>query len=331
MTTVHGAGSSPHTRGAHAGLRRRRNPCRIIPAYAGSTFRRSSGSGRRPDHPRIRGEHSFEKLPSAMARGSSPHTRGALRAVHLPTRAPGIIPAYAGSTPPTNTKENPHDGSSPHTRGALAPAAASARPTGIIPAYAGSTGTLRLSYIQFRDHPRIRGEHSKRASCSSGIRGSSPHTRGAPARRAGLGCRRRIIPAYAGSTPCGASTNGTLSDHPRIRGEHIPTPPTAARPRGSSPHTRGAPSLPGWLCRQSRIIPAYAGSTSPRSTAAAAPSDHPRIRGEHDAFLERDGEAGGSSPHTRGALAASLAVESTDGIIPAYAGSTRYGIRAAYR
>ena len=32
--------------------------------------------------------------------------------------------------------------------------------------------------------------------------------------------------------------------------------------------------------------------------------------------------ASGSSPHTRGALAASLAVESTEGIIPAYAGST---------
>ena len=51
---------------------------RIIPAYAGSTYRRSLPNSRHRDHPRIRGEHQQLALikPGDL----------------------GIIPAYAGST-----------------------------------------------------------------------------------------------------------------------------------------------------------------------------------------------------------------------------------------
>ena len=50
-------GSSPHTRGALYGGPRLTVQGRIIPAYAGSTPRLRGGPRRRPDHPRIRGEH----------------------------------------------------------------------------------------------------------------------------------------------------------------------------------------------------------------------------------------------------------------------------------
>ena len=52
-------------------------------------------------------------------------------------------------------------------------------------------------------------------------------------------------------------------------------------PRGSSPHTRGAPVVgwPGWS--RGGIIPAYAGSTVAGCFAAKVERDHPRIRGEH--------------------------------------------------
>ena len=71
-------GSSPHTRGAHVGERVEDRARRIIPAYAGSTRGLGPVPGILPDHPRIRGEHSFMSLVSAPALGSSPHTRGAL-------------------------------------------------------------------------------------------------------------------------------------------------------------------------------------------------------------------------------------------------------------
>mgnify|MGYP000961524772 CR=1 FL=1 len=71
-------GSSPHTRGALPSWRRARRLTRIIPAYAGSTFRRIRGSAPGTDHPRIRGEHKHGFPALWISDGSSPHTRGAL-------------------------------------------------------------------------------------------------------------------------------------------------------------------------------------------------------------------------------------------------------------
>ena len=168
----------------------------------------------------------------------------------------GVVPAYAGSTARSAASLAARAGSSPHTRGALPRRPLTARlpqdhprirgehlvvgdgallREGIIPAYAGST-------VWRRDHPRIRGEHARHGRL----------------RQRPVG----IIPAYAGST-----------EGNRINGD---------REIGSSPHTRGAPGTSSrWRCRrwdhprirgehrrtgrasalQSRIIPAYAGST----------------------------------------------------------------------
>ena len=70
-------GSSPHTRGAHRHRPARRHRSRIIPAYAGSTRRRSRRPTVSADHPRIRGEHLNRPVMAPLAPGSSPHTRGA--------------------------------------------------------------------------------------------------------------------------------------------------------------------------------------------------------------------------------------------------------------
>ena len=118
-------GSSPHTRGAPAWSSARRR-----------CFR---------DHPRIRGEHAVAALVLLLLEG--------------------IIPAYAGSTPPDGVPHAMPMGSSPHTRGALV--------------QSGSACSL------LRDHPRIRGEHSV----------AHPAVRERPG----------IIPAYAGSTGCPSS------------------------------------------------------------------------------------------------------------------------------
>ena len=152
--------------------------------------------------------------------------------------------------------------------------------------------------------------------------GSSPHTRGALCRGSALPSRRRIIPAYAGSTRRPASSSHSPTDHPRIRGEHLRTAARRVAACGSSPHTRGALGRLYGEALQVRIIPAYAGSTSASGTKTRTLSDHPRIRGEHSRVGFPPGSPEGSSPHTRGALKALEAKNEDIGIIPAYAGST---------
>ena len=70
-------GSSPHTRGARPGVSPTGGIRGIIPAYAGSTSTRLAAIARRPDHPRIRGEHTEHTAFTQALMGSSPHTRGA--------------------------------------------------------------------------------------------------------------------------------------------------------------------------------------------------------------------------------------------------------------
>ena len=213
--------------------------------------------------------------------GSSPHTRGAPAPSGPPRATWRIIPAYAGSTIPflaasqavedhprirgehpshVSTEISPK-GSSPHTRGALLVVMVTLRGCGIIPAYAGSTISSPRRAAGPGDHPRIRGEHCPRVSQSPTRRGSSPHTRGARGLRGSGDAGAGIIPAYAGSTGGPHTTSKHPWDHPRIRGEHALVHRLPWMASGSSPHTRGAPSVPWWRRRRLRIIPAYAGST----------------------------------------------------------------------
>ena len=153
-------------------------------------------------------------------------------------------------------------GSSPHTRGAPVNATSTASTLRIIPAYAGSTNPRSCSTVAVRDHPRIRGEHLAPGTSETRQKGSSPHTRGALSIANSCGGRARIIPAYAGSTSACLCLSISSRDHPRIRGEHVPTVRAAHVFWGSSPHTRGAHARGIQEPFDARIIPAYAGSTS---------------------------------------------------------------------
>ena len=192
--------------------------------------------------------------------GSSPHTRGApSRTRKIPSQW-RIIPAYAGSTVPasfvsSSGKDHPRirgehvivsfadcfqRGSSPHTRGARLIRPVAGRRARIIPAYAGSTPQTVQDQSTLRDHPRIRGEHQVSGETFFEDEGSSPHTRGARQSAEWGQQKARIIPAYAGSTGCRAARPCSESDHPRIRGEHVPAVDPCCWGAGSSPHTRGA-------------------------------------------------------------------------------------------
>ena len=235
-------------------------------------------------------------------RGSSPHTRGARRRSRAARRGSRIIPAYAGSTMASYrldlmTQDHPRIRGE-HCRTLLS---CSGRRR-IIPAYAGSTGRCESRRLELQDHPRIRGEHPGWCGWVLAREGSSPHTRGAlSAPRRGRR-RRRIIPAYAGSTRPPRQPPGATADHPRIRGEHLDVQDRLIIMAGSSPHTRGARSGRRLALVLYGIIPAYAGSTHCLISGPTEDWDHPRIRGEHDPPHST------RSPSWR--------------IIPAYAGST---------
>ena len=215
-------------------------------------------------------------------------------------------------------------GSSPHTRGALAECHGPDSKVGIIPAYAGSTPSRAGRPRHRRDHPRIRGEHSDRVFLRRLSEGSSPHTRGARGRYRRLVWGLRIIPAYAGSTCRGGGSASCRGDHPRIRGEHASATASSCKSPGSSPHTRGAPTMAALVVAAVRIIPAYAGSTFDKLFLCGPGTDHPRIRGEHLCRKARARRQKGSSPHTRGARRRRRTTETSRRIIPAYAGSTLY-------
>ena len=317
------AGSSPHTRGAHAPVVPGRSLSRIIPAYAGSTAPRRPRVPGDPDHPRIRGEHIKISVTADTKRGSSPHTRGAPFGTH---RVPVDVrdhPRIRGEHVNLLIVSDLPPGSSPHTRGAPSPPRTVRFHRGIIPAYAGSTVPEARRQQRRADHPRIRGEHHYISCSLATSRGSSPHTRGAPRRRLRDRRHSRIIPAYAGSTSPTTPHGARQRDHPRIRGEHLRLGAILRQKRGSSPHTRGARRLSGRAPICAGIIPAYAGST-PISRSPTRPArDHPRIRGEHFRHAPSAGRRQGSSPHTRGARRDPVVVAEDLGIIPAYAGSTQ--------
>ena len=299
-------------------------PAGIIPAYAGSTFDSLRGYKAKGDHPRVCGEHVFCSLIISPQKGSSPRMRGAL-GHPIPTIAlNGIIPAYAGSTANRHvTKSTTWDhprvcgehlyecivcthgvGSSPRMRGARERPAFAGKHERIIPAYAGSTRGRAPRSRPSRDHPRVCGEHSNWHSAEPPVSGSSPRMRGAQTTRAFHPRSRRIIPAYAGSTPGSCRCRWCTEDHPRVCGEHAPPAMRICVTEGSSPRMRGAPLTGSAAKAYTRIIPAYAGSTVTSNDSDSQARDHPRVCGEHLRGIGFPFAQKGSSPRMRGARSA---------------------------
>ena len=166
-------------------------------------------------------------------------------------------------------------------RAALVPSGYS----GIIPAYAGSTPSRETWAAARTDHPRVCGEHLGESVGIGGLVGSSPRMRGARVLVGGDGGLVGIIPAYAGSTGADHADVTACGDHPRVCGEHTSRPWSWWSWWGSSPRMRGALYEVGKARKDVGIIPAYAGSTFRGHESAVQTRDHPRVCGEHLAYL----------------------------------------------
>ena len=153
------------------------------------------------------------------------------------------------------------DGSPPHARGRRGELSGMSRTRRITPACAGKTRAPKQASLLDTDHPRMRGEDTVEIEGMFAALGSPPHARGrlpyGPFRSSSI----RITPACAGKT-VGPTSNLTVSsDHPRMRGEDIPTARAPARLHGSPPHARGRLLELKSKNYDLRITPACAGKT----------------------------------------------------------------------
>ena len=175
-------GSPPHTRGKDTGRCFCFNDSGITPAYAGKRMFPFNLLERKQDHPRIRGEKRCMTRKIGGRIGSPPHTRGKGQKRRQCDTTAGITPAYAGKSPlPRADAEKSWDhprirgekrafwlgyarqgGSPPHTRGKDLDTWSPGHGMRITPAYAGKSAAHWRLTVWWGDHPRIRGEKTKR-------------------------------------------------------------------------------------------------------------------------------------------------------------------------
>ena len=154
------------------------------------------------------------------------------------------------------------EGSPPHTRGQVPSVLLSEYIYRITPAHAGTRLRSANPVALAADHPRTRGDKSRKRDCSMALAGSPPHTRGQAEGIFRNKIMQRITPAHAGTRLCQSAATARQKDHPRTRGDKSFRMPGCTCTRGSPPHTRGQVILDGKKKPVYRITPAHAGTST---------------------------------------------------------------------
>ena len=115
---------------------------------------------------------------------------------------------------------------------------------------------------------------------------------------------------------------GKVSAHPRSRGENELSVRRCQSGEGSSPLTRGKPSVTPTRVGSSGLIPAHAGKTVTAWAGLSSRRAHPRSRGENHLRAILAAQNQGSSPLTRGKRGEGDDDAHTRRLIPAHAGKT---------
>ena len=259
-----------------------------------------------------------------MKGGSSPRGRGKPLLPTAPKAPQGLIPAWAGKTPPTFGRSCVGAGSSPRGRGKLPPLTRLAKNTRLIPAWAGKTFLARVAQLMREAHPRVGGENERtRASSSASSAhprvggendippslspwrmGSSPRGRGKRDNTQQFFPHFGLIPAWAGKTTSILKRWQVYWAHPRVGGENSLSHTHARVTHGSSPRGRGKPSGKRVPRAARGLIPAWAGKTILHRLARCCVAAHPRVGGENYNAGSAHVLHAGSSPRGRGKLRA---------------------------
>ena len=154
------------------------------------------------------------------------------------------------------------------------------------------------------------------------VMGSSPLTRGTlrtlRAAAAGVG----LIPAHTGKTASSKSHRPRTRAHPHSCGENVTLLPQQSAQPGSSPLTRGKPSLVGGVVAGDRAHPRSRGKTCEFQLAGRRAWAHPHSRGENFVIEIVSMRTPGSSPLMRGKHGHVSNWQNPHGLIPTHAGKT---------
>ena len=179
---------------------------------------------------------------------------------------PRAHPRVGGENSDWDTMDGRAGGSSPRGRGKRCAGWSGKPPGRLIPAWAGKTPDRSVDGGRAAAHPRVGGENTISLSGPSVTAGSSPRGRGKPRREHGCVDSDGLIPAWAGKTRAAGSLASGRGAHPRVGGENFCPDPSMSAESGSSPRGRGKPSVATLIQARRRLIPAWAGKTSPSPT-----------------------------------------------------------------
>ena len=253
-----------------------------IPARAGETGPRRSGSRSSGDHPRSRGGNPPRFRMKNTPGGPSPLARGKLSGSARDGHDHGTIPARAGETRsawrwPGRTGDHPrsrggntlhqqmmtlNQGPSPLARGKRFTLLHRCIGVGTIPARAGETPAGTGACGCRRDHPRSRGGNHGANLLLHSLPGPSPLARGKPSLLVPFAAYRGTIPARAGETWIKPRRRPWRPDHPRSRGGNTVCIFYYSMVWGPSPLARGKRRRKSRRRLGRRTIPARAGETS---------------------------------------------------------------------
>ena len=149
----------------------------------------------------------------------------------------------------------------------------------------------------------MRGELQHQIMERPKFRGSSPLARGTQKLNRQRKSFSRFIPACAGNSMLVQTARGSVSVHPRLRGELATTVMSAPVCNGSSPLARGTRQRHSQQTSRHRFIPACAGNSLSANGLFKSITVHPRLRGELGVYGQRFNEVYGSSPLARGTQA----------------------------
>ncbi len=227
-----------------------------------------------------------------------------------------------GDHTPGSTAAPNRTGPPPRARGPRIREQCPGRRAGTTPACAGTTLVRKVARSGGLDHPRVRGDHPKRATVDGNARGPPPRARG-PLGTGSVPARRRgTTPACAGATRGPWLRSRAGGDHPRVRGDHRLEPTGSRVPRGPPPRARGPP---GGACSRGRkagTTPACAGTTRTGPRPAPGARDHPRVRGDHPIAIVSCPWGSGPPPRARGPHPRRPDRLDVHGTTPACAGTT---------